>query len=55
MIYEIKQLFQIQELHSMACFIENHSDKTYANVFTIYYSKYIAMFLFGVILSVNLQ
>ena len=32
----MKQLFQIQELHLMTCFLDDHSNKMYTNMFTIY-------------------
>ena len=31
-----QKLFQIKELHSMACFLQDHSDKIYTNIFAIY-------------------
>ena len=33
---KMKQLFQIQELHPLTCFLDDHSDQMYTNMFAIY-------------------
>ena len=56
---KMKQLFQIQELHSVTCFFEDHDDKTYANIFAIYLDKNLypclCLVLFWVTISSNLE
>ena len=53
----MKQLFQIQELHSLTCFLEDHGDKTYTNIFAILAKNLypcLCLVLFWVTVSNNL-
>ena len=52
----MEQLFQIQELHSMTCCLEDHGDKTYTYIFVIYLIPWLKIFIHAcVILSDSLQ
>ena len=45
-----QQLFQIQELHSMTCFLHEHSDKIYTNIFAIYLISWIKTYIHACVL-----
>ena len=47
---QIKQLFQIQELHSMTYFLDDHSDKIYTNIFAIYLILWIKPYIHACVL-----
>ena len=42
---KMKELFKIQELHSMTCFLEGHGDKTYTNMFAIYLILWLKIYI----------
>ena len=44
---KMKQLFQILELHSMTCFLDDHCDKIYRNIFAIYLIPWIKPYIYA--------